>query len=452
APLPMLLGRKDDGQRGQSQDPQDLQLFYACANAQEPKVRELLEAKVNVNLRDYSWRTPLHVACSVKSSKAIGVVSALIEHRAEVNAVDNLDMNPINLAMNAHNFRVRKLLEEHGGQLQQALEEKARESFWLLKPSEFQIKRQIAKTLKSVVHLADWHGTLVVLKCAEMHQRTMMRNLRKSQSLYLMQPFEVSDDSTPRDKAEKHREKSSADEMLHEIQLVASLRHPDLVLFLGACLEPEAPVMFVTEYMAGGDLEHYLHEQRRTRGFDVWAPSFLQTVEWLSAVCRALAFLHNCSTPIIHRDLKPLNLLLTKNLEVKVTDFGISKMMTKVSSKCMSHMTGGVGTYLYMAPEVVRHQNYDEKVDIYSLGLIMYFLSSGKRPFCHLGITPQDLLDQFVKGKEPRPVVEDCHRALRGLMVRCWAVQREQRPSAEEVLAELKQMTDRVSCESCEVM
>ena len=65
----------------------------------------------------------------------------------------------------------------------------------------------------------------------------------------------------------------------------------------------------------------------------------------------------------------------------KVTDFGISKMLRNVDHKAYTAMTGGVGSWLYMAPEVVRHEEYDEKVDIYSFGLIMYYLSSGRRPF-----------------------------------------------------------------------
>ncbi|CAE7528486.1 STY13, partial [Symbiodinium pilosum] len=122
-------------------------------------------------------------------------------------------------------------------------------------------------------------------------------------------------------------------------------------------------------------------------------------VEWSSAIGRALAFLHGFTVPIVHRDLKPLNLLLTKNLEVRMTDFGISKMISTVDDEHHT-MTGGVGSYLYMAPEVVRYEEYNEKVDLYSYGLIMYYLSSGKRPFHHITLDPEVILQQYVQKKE----------------------------------------------------
>ena len=75
-----------------------------------------------------------------------------------------------------------------------------------------------------------------------------------------------------------------------------------------------------------------------------------------------MSFLHD--RDVVHRDLKPLNLLLTKHLEIKVTDFGISRLMAR---ECDGYsMTGGIGSYRYMAPEVVRYQAYDQKVDIYA--------------------------------------------------------------------------------------
>ena len=121
----------------------------------------------------------------------------------------------------------------------------------------------------------------------------------------------------------QHAYHVSTEELLHEIQLLSSLRHPDLILFLGACLEPDMPAMFVTEYMPKGDVERYLYNMKEKKQVAHYAPPLWRTLEWCSAIARALAFLHNF--PVVHRDLKPLNLLLTKTLDVKVTDFGTSK-------------------------------------------------------------------------------------------------------------------------------
>ena len=89
-----------------------------------------------------------------------------------------------------------------------------------------------------------------------------------------------------------------------------------------------------------------------------------------------------------------------------MSDFGISKLMFKHESNRYS-MTGGVGSWRYMAPEVVRSQAYDEKVDIYAYGLIMYFMSSGKAPFHQLGPDPEVILRQYRQQKEPRPLALD---------------------------------------------
>ena len=79
--------------------------------------------------------------------------------------------------------------------------------------------------------------------------------------------------------------------------------------------------------MPEGDLEHYLYKMRDEQQVAHYDPPLWRTIEWSMAVARALAFLHKFQ--VIHRDLKPLNLLLTKTLEIKVTDFGTSKLMAK---------------------------------------------------------------------------------------------------------------------------
>ena len=459
--LPMLLGHIDDKasfEKIESRNEANLNLHQACALGDPVNTTKLLD-KDDVNGKDYGGRTPLHLACGCKSAGAKEVVQLLLDYEADANAVDQVGMTPMDIAVKTQNSSIRKLLEASGVELQSALENKARESSWLLKASDFKLRKEIGNTLKSVVHLADWNGTAVVVKCIKMQHRIVMKRLRKSNSLCLSLPseeLEALDGPTELmvpTKSEAHEmEHSCTEELLHEIQLLSSLRHPDLVLFLGACLEPGLPTMFVTEYMPKGDVEHYLYDMREKKQTPHYAPPLWRTVEWCSAIARALAFLHNF--PVVHRDLKPLNLLLTKTLDVKVTDFGTSKVigglrrdegpvnMLKRANSTMTTMTLGVGTHNYMAPEVLRTKNYNEKVDIYALSLIMFYLSSGKRPFYHLG-RPSEILDLFVAGEEPRPDASECHKTLRPLMQQCWAVKSDDRPSAEEVLEALQEVNQK---------
>jgi len=238
------------------------------------------------------------------------------------------------------------------------------------------------------------------------------------------------------------------EELLHEIELLSSLRHPDLVLFIGACLDKDAPVMCVTEYMPGGDLERHFMAMRKKHQTPTWRPQFRQILDWSLAVARGLSFLHSREEPIVHRDLKPLNLLLTRHGEVKIADLGISKMMAAVVGDVYI-MTGGVGSWLYMAPEVVRHQKYNEKVDIYAFALIMFFMSSGRHPFHEISKDPEVVLREFAKGKEPRPNVAECHAALRRPMAESWHVNQQQRPSAQRIVVQLREAVENYTPPAC---
>ena len=454
--LPVLLGHVEDGnipfEQKQMQGPNmNLQLHWACANGDPVNTKSLLEANVDANSKDYGGRTPLHVACGCKSAGAKEVVQLLLNHGGDANAVDHAGMTCMDIVVKTQNSSLRRLLEGSGIELQSALQQKARESSWLLKASDIELKKEIGNTLKSVVHLANWHGSLVVVKCIKMQHRVVMKQLRKSNSLRLSLPCDDDEDAVEPQVSHigSEIEQACTEELLHEIQLLSTLRHPDLVLFLGACLEPGKPTMFVTEYMPKGDVEHYLYNMREEKQVAHYAPPLWRTVEWCSAIARALAFLH--SFPVIHRDLKPLNLLLTKTLDVKVTDLGTSRHIAALCEReegSMSYlrrrgstdstMTIGVGTHNYMAPEVVRTKHYNEKVDIYSFSLIMFYLSSGKRPFYHLGCSPTEILDRFAAGEEPRPDADECHKVLRALMQQCWSVKPNHRPSADEVLQSLQ--------------
>jgi len=197
--------------------------------------------------------------------------------------------------------------------------------------------------------------------------------------------------------------------------------------------------MFLTEYMPGGDLERYYQAQRKAKQ-GLYRPDMLQLLSWARALFRALAFLHGMPRPIIHRDLKPLNLLLNRTLELKVADFGISKLTTDRVCVESYKMTGGVGSLRYMAPEVVRHQRYNEKADIYSAALILYFMSSGRNPFHEMGSNPELVLKEYLKGQEPRPQLNECHKALRSTMKEAWHVNLESRPSAVDLVHQLSEV------------
>lgn len=313
---------------------------------------------------------------------------------------------------------------------------RGQESNWMIPRKDLQLHEELSRTLKSTLYRASWHGTEVVVKCAGLHD--------KDAALLVLNAGTLQAGSIP----EETEAMEIAAELLHEIDILSSMRHPDMVMFLGACLNPQLPTMCVTEFMPAGDLESYYLCQRKKHDCAVWSPRLSTVLDWSLAVARALVFLH--SRKMVHRDLKPLNLLLSKHQEVKVSDFGISRMLSLSDAYSM---TGGIGSWRYMAPEVVRHQAYDEKVDVYALGLIIYFMNSGCAPFYHLGLDPERILKEFQAGKEPRPVVAECSSRLRPLVAAAWHVDPGQRPSAEYILEWLGRVSQQnASCGPCRQM
>lgn len=301
------------------------------------------------------------------------------------------------------------------------LARKAEECFWKLKHEDIELERVLSTTLKSCVQLGRWNGTRVVMKT-------------------LLQPA----DSWDPDAAMHGTNVALTDELLHEVETLSAIRHPDLVLFLGACLDMPGPLACVMEYMPGGDLENFYKLKRQKHQVPAWHPNVARVAQWACAVARALSFLHERTEPIVHRDLKPMNLLLTKHLDVKVADLGISRVLEAAGARDGYTMTGGVGTLRYMAPEVVCQEQYSEKADIYAFALILYFLSSGRQPFHHQSCDPDVILKDFLAGKEPRPCIAECPPKLQRLIEASWHVEHALRPSAQAMLNELEKLEEEV--------
>lgn len=115
-------------------------------------------------------------------------------------------------------------------------------------------------------------------------------------------------------------------------------------------------------------LTHVLHPQL--------TPERIQHI--LKCTAEGMAYLHSFARPVIHRDLKSHNLLVDKHWNVKIADFGLSKVQD------LNKMTA-TGTPQWSAPEVIRNELYDEKVDVYSFGVIIYELLTRKIPYANLG-------------------------------------------------------------------
>jgi len=220
-----------------------------------------------------------------------------------------------------------------------------------------------------------------------------------------------------------------------EVQVLSKLSHPNLVHFYG--FSTSYPLKVVTEFCEGGSLFDLLHNCDH---IDI---AWKQRHKVCLDVAQAMHSLHSGSPKVIHRDLKSHNLLLAKPVHhtndpvhVKVADFGLARMADLDGD--WGRMTNQAGSCHWMAPEVIIGNKYDEKVDVYSYGIVLFELLSRSIPFNEQ--TGAEVVRIIKAGKRPDvdEVPPDCPEGLIHLMVRCWVQEPSERPSFSQVIDSLE--------------
>ncbi|XP_023766449.1 serine/threonine-protein kinase STY46 isoform X1 [Lactuca sativa] len=213
-------------------------------------------------------------------------------------------------------------------------------------------------------------------------------------------------------------------EFAQEVYIMRKIRHKNVVQFIGACTKPSS-LCIVTEFMSGGSVYDYLHKQKGT--FKL--PILLKVAIDIS---RGMNYLHQNN--IIHRDLKCANLLMDENDVVKVADFGVARVKAQTGV-----MTAETGTYRWMAPEVIEHKPYDLKADVFSFGVVLWELLTGKLPYEFL--TPvQAAIGVVQKGLRPT-IPKNTQPKLAELLGKCWQKDPALRPDFTEIIDILKKIT-----------
>ncbi|KAL9247449.1 hypothetical protein vseg_020881 [Gypsophila vaccaria] len=161
-------------------------------------------------------------------------------------------------------------------------------------------------------------------------------------------------------------------EWLAEINYLGQLRHPNLVRLIGYCLEDEHRLL-VYEFMPRGSMENHLF--RRSAHFQPLSWSLRMKIAYGAA--KGLAFLHSDEARVIYRDLKTSNILLDLHYNAKLSDFGLARDGPSGDKSYVS--TRIMGTYGYAAPEYVATGHLTAKSDIYSFGVVLLEMLSGRR-------------------------------------------------------------------------
>ena len=226
-----------------------------------------------------------------------------------------------------------------------------------------------------------------------------------------------------------------------EAMLLASLRHPNIVAFMGICMDPPC---IVTEICQKGSLTDVIRAARRD-------PRCAAELTWrvrltiAAGAAKGMLCLHRQNPPIIHRDLKSPNLLVDDGWRTKVADFNLSRMMNETGSMNTMGTMANVNPR-WLAPEVLRGGKASVASDLFSMGVVLWELLAWDVPWAR----EDTFRIMCLVGTEgARPPVPPAERVPGGsfsglpgyvaLMQRCWAQQPEDRPpSFKEVVKSLE--------------
>ncbi|EQC33980.1 TKL protein kinase [Saprolegnia diclina VS20] len=222
----------------------------------------------------------------------------------------------------------------------------------------------------------------------------------------------------------KHESTKHIQRFIEEIVLHSKMRCDYIVEFVGASWRRPTDLACVVEYMDLGDLRSFL--SRTTPEQFTWAQKKLS----ITSIIHGLIYLHTFETPIIHRDLKSRNVLLDSKKGTKLTDFGESREMDD------NTLTNGIGTYQWMAPEVILGKEYTVAADVYSFGVLLTEFSTHLTPYSdminphtHLPYNQQYLLTQVTSGTI-KPTIDASHTPswVADIARQCLATNPDDRP------------------------
>jgi serine/threonine-protein kinase len=239
--------------------------------------------------------------------------------------------------------------------------------------------------------------------------------------------------------SEKHRDSPELRQrFVREGRAVAAISHPNVVQVFATGSYDDRPYIAM-ELLDGADLGSIVERSGRLDSLAA-AHAVLDAAQGLAAAARA---------GLIHRDVKPSNLVRLSDGKVKVTDFGLAKPVDPGSEPALTAMGVVVGTPDYIAPEQARGEAIDERVDIYALGGTLFFLLAGIPPF-RTGKPAEDkylkVVARHLRNPPPDALVANpgCDRELAELARMMMAKKPAERPSYDELIAQLSRIVSRL--------
>ncbi|KAL2085432.1 hypothetical protein ACEWY4_018752 [Coilia grayii] len=214
-------------------------------------------------------------------------------------------------------------------------------------------------------------------------------------------------------------------ELLDEAYMMASVEHPHVCRLLGICLT--SPVQLITQIMPFGCLLDYVKENKDNIGSQI-------LLNWCVQIAKGMSYLED--RHLVHRDLAARNVLVKTPNHVKITDFGLAKLLTADEKEY--HSDGGKVPIKWMALESILHWTYTHQSDVWSYGVTVWELMTfGSKPYD--GISASVIADILEKGERlPQPPI--CTIDVYMIMVKCWMIDADSRPHFRELVAEFSKM------------
>jgi len=270
------------------------------------------------------------------------------------------------------------------------LESRYKESGWLIPESSVQIGKILGRGASGTTYIGEYQGKKVAIKA---YSVSILKN--------------------------------DAEAVKNEMELMSTLRHPNIVGFCGLCLTSDPlAASLITEYAPYGELGDALYVKHlfRKKGNELRFKVSIGLAEGLKYLCQ---------NNVVHRDIKPANILLGEEYKPMLTDFGFSRL-----ADSSGNMTGETGSYKYMAPEVTKHMKYSTSADVYSFAVLVNEIFCEERPFESL-LPIQAAVAVVKRGERPsQKKIKD--EGLKKLIQSCWHDDPQRRPKWDDIIAGLE--------------